>query len=118
MAGSLALFVVWAMLSGEWSDSPARALVESDRALLYLLMLVFIGLHARAPGRLGALLRWVALAIAAASAIALLTRLLPTTFPTTAGVNNERLQFPLTYWNAMGMFCALGVILATHFTAS
>ena len=53
-----------------------------------------------------------------ASAIALLTRLLPTTFPTKAGVNNERLQFPLTYWNAMGMFCALGVILATHFTAS
>jgi hypothetical protein len=118
MAGSMALFVVWTMLSGEWSDSPARALVESDRALLYLLMLVFIGLHARGPGRLAALLRWVALAIAAASAIALLTRLLPVTFPTKAGVNNERLQFPLTYWNAMGMFCALGVILATHFTAS
>ena len=94
------------MLSGGWSDSPARALVESDRALLYLLMLVFIGLHARAPGAaVGALLRWVALAIAAVCAVALLTRLLPTTFPTKAGVNNERLPFPLTYWNAMGMFC-------------
>ena len=55
-------------------------------------MLVFIGLHARGPGRLSALLRWVALAIAAASAVALLTRLLPTTFPTKAGVNNERLR--------------------------
>jgi O-antigen ligase len=118
MAGALALFVVWVMLSGEWSDSPARALVESDRALLYLLMLVFVGLHARGPGRLAALLRWVALAIAAVSAVALLTRLLPTTFPTKAGVNNERLQFPLTYWNAMGVFCALGVVLTTHFTAS
>jgi hypothetical protein len=118
MAGALALLVAWIMLSGEWSDSPARALVESNRALLYLLMLVFVGLHARGPGRLAALLRWVALAIAVASAVALLTRLLPTTFPTKAGVNNERLQFPLTYWNAMGMFCALGVILATHFTAS
>ena len=118
MASASTLFVVWTMLSGGWSDSPTRALIESDRALLYLLMLVFVGLHARGPGRLAALLRWVALAIAAASLVALLTRLLPTTFPTKAGVNNERLQFPLTYWNAMGMFTALGVILATHLTAS
>lgn len=118
MAGALALFTVWTMLSGGWSDSPARALVEANRALLYLLMLVFVGLHARGPGRLAALLRWVAFSIALASAIALLTRLLPATFPTKAGFNNERLQFPLTYWNAMGVFTALGVILATHFTAS
>ena len=42
MAGALALFVVLALLSGEWSNSPARALVESNRALLYLLMLVAV----------------------------------------------------------------------------
>jgi O-antigen ligase len=118
MATSLALFAAWVLLSGGWSDSPARALVEFDRALLYLLMLVFIGLHVRGRGRLSALLRWVALAIAATCAVALLTRLLPTTFPTRAGVNNERLAFPLTYWNAMGIFAGLGVVLATHFTAS
>jgi len=45
MAGALALFAVWTMVSGGWSHSPARALVESDRAVLYLLMLVFIGLQ-------------------------------------------------------------------------
>jgi O-antigen ligase len=121
MAAALALFVVWTMLSGDWSDSPARALVESNRALLYLLMLVFVGLHAGpalGQSRLAALLRWVALAIAVTSVVALLTRLLPATFPTKVGLNNERLQFPLTYWNAMGMFTALGAILATHMTAS
>ena len=118
MAAALALFAVWTMISGGWSHSPARALVESDRALFYLLMLVFIGLHARAPGRLAGVLRWVALAIAAVCAIALLTRLLPTTFPTKVGVNQNRLAFPLTYWNAMGVFAGLGVILATHFTSS
>ena len=117
-ASALALFTVWTLLSGGWSDSPARALVESDRALLYLLMLVFVGLHARGPGRLAVLLRWVALAIAVTSFIALLTRLLPGAFPTKAGFNNERLQFPLTYWNAVGVFTALGVVMATHFTAS
>ncbi len=121
MGSALALFVVWTMLSGDWSDSPARALVESNRALLYLLMLVFVGLHAGPPRghpRLAALLRWVALAILVTSFIALLSRLLPATFPTKAGFNNARLQFPLTYWNAMGVFTALGVILATHLTAS
>ena len=117
MSGALALFVVWTMLSGGWSDPGSGADRVRSRPLV-LLMLAFIGLHARAPGRLGALLRWVALAIAVTSLVALLTRLLPTTFPTKAGVNNERLQFPLTYWNAMGMFTALGVVLATHFTAS
>jgi hypothetical protein len=118
MSTSLALFAAWVLLSGDWSNAPARALVEFDRALLYLLMLVFIGLHVRGPGRLSGLLRWVALAIAATCAVALLTRLLPTTFPTRAGVNNERLAFPLTYWNAMGIFSGLGVVLLTHFTAS
>ena len=48
-----------------------------------------------------------------------LTRLLPATFPTKAGVNNERLAFPLTYWNAMGMFMrARRGASPTHLTAS
>jgi O-antigen ligase len=118
MAFALALFAAWTLASGEWSDSPVRALIEFDRALLYLLMLVFVGLHARRPGGLATLLRWVALAIAVASAVALLTRLLPATFPTSPGYNDERLAFPLTYWNAMGVFTALGVVLLTHLTAS
>ena len=118
MASALALFSGWTLLSGGWSDAPVRALIEFDRALLYLVMLVFVGLHARGPGHLAVLLRWVALAIACASAVALLTRLLPATFPTSPGINDERLAFPLTYWNAMGMFAALGVMLLTHLTAS
>jgi O-antigen ligase len=117
-AGVLALFCAWTLASAEWSDAPARAMVEFDRALLYVLVLAFMGLHARAPGHLAALLRWVGLAIALTAAIALATRLLPTVFPTRAGVNTDRLAFPLTYWNAMGIFCGLGAILLTHLTAS
>ena len=70
------------------------------------------------PGICRSIFRWVGLAMAVTCAVALATRLLPTTFPTSAGVNNERLAFPLTYWNAMGMFCGLGAILLTHLTAS
>jgi len=116
--GALALFSVWTLASAGWSDAPARAMVEFDRALLYLLVLAFMGLHARAPGHLPVLLRWLGLAIAVACAIALATRLLPATFPTSTSVNVDRLAFPLTYWNAMGIFCGLGAILLTHLTVS
>jgi hypothetical protein len=116
--GALALFSVWTLASSGWSDAPGRAMAEFDRALLYVLVLAFLGLHARGPGHLAMLLRWVALATAVVCGAALATRLLPTTFPTTAGVNVSRLAFPLTYWNAMGLFAGLGVILLTHLTAS
>ncbi len=117
-AGALALFAAWILLSSGWSSSPARALPEFDRALLYLLVMVVVGLNARAPGNLRLILRWVGLAMAATCAVALATRLLPTTFPTSAGVNNERLAFPLTYWNAMGIFSGLAALMLTHLTAS
>jgi hypothetical protein len=117
-SGVLALFCAWTLASSGWSNAPARAVVEFDRALLYLLVLAFLGLHPRAPGDLRLLLRWLGLALAVTCAVALATRLLPTTFPTTAGVNNERLAFPVTYWNAMGIFCGLAAIVLTHLTAS
>jgi len=116
--GALALFSVWTLASFDWSNAPARAMTDFDRALLYLLLLAFMGLHARAAGHLSVLLRWVGLVIAITCAAALATRLFPTTFPTGGGVNADRLAFPLTYWNAMGIFCGLGAILLTHLTAS
>ena len=116
--GLLALFCAWTLASSGWSDAPARAVVELDRALLYLLVFGLLGLHPRAPGHLRLLLRWLGLALAVTCAVALATRLLPTTFPTTAGVNNERLAFPVTYWNGMGIFCGLAAIVLTHLTAS
>jgi hypothetical protein len=116
--GVLALFCVWTLASSAWSDAPARAMTEFDRSLFYLLILAFMGLHARGPGHLAVLLRWLGLAIAVTCAAALATRLLPATFPTTLGVNVSRLAFPLTYWNAMGLFCGLGTILLTHLTGS
>ena len=51
MAGALALFAVWTLLSGGWSDAPARALVEFDRAAL---VPADAGLHRPARARPGA----------------------------------------------------------------
>src|SRR3712207_1213223 len=37
---AMALMALWILLSQLWSDSPARSLIEFDRALLYLLVLI------------------------------------------------------------------------------
>jgi hypothetical protein len=116
-AGALALFAGWTLLSELWSDAPMRAMTEFDRALAYVLVLGFMGSFAARFGDLDRVLRWVALAIGALAVAALLTRLFPGTFPSSAGRVSSRLAFPLTYWNALGAFCAIGMTLALHCAA-
>ena len=41
-AGALAAYAVWTLLSATWSDSTARALLEFNRALLYLAALAAV----------------------------------------------------------------------------
>jgi hypothetical protein len=116
-AGALAVLAGWTLLSASWSDAPARAMVEFDRTLAYVLVLCFMGTFVARAGDLDHVLRWVALAICGLAAAALVTRLYPATFPTNLGKAPSRLAFPLTYWNALGVFCAIGITLALHCTA-
>jgi hypothetical protein len=117
-AGALALFATWTLLSASWSDAPGRALIEFDRALLYLAVLVLFGLFARQAGDLGVVLRWTAFAIAGIAIAAVITRLAPGTFPIDRPTEHERLAFPLTYWNSLGVLAALGLVLLLYVTAS
>lgn len=117
-AGAMALLAAWILASAEWSDAPGRAIVEFDRALLYALALVVFGLFRSRSGDIAVLLRWLAGAFCVVCIAALATRLLPGTFPTSGGIANDRLTFPLTYWNAMGIFSALTLVLALHVSAS
>jgi hypothetical protein len=116
--GALAAFAVWILVSAAWSDAPVRALTESDRSLLYSLVLVLTGTAVTRVGDLAMLLRFTAAAFVAIALAGLLTRLAPGTFPISAGFLPERIAFPLTYWNAMGIACALGVLFAVHVSAS
>ena len=116
-AGALALFAGWILLSATWSHAPGRAMTEFDRALAYVLVLALMSSFVPRVGDLDRVLRLVALAIGALAAAALLTRLYPGTFPIGEGRSPARLAFPLTYWNAMGAFCALGIVLALHCSA-
>src|SRR5947209_6224807 len=115
--GAFALYAVWALLSQRWSHAPGVAVIEYDRALLYLLALVLFGSLARSRLRLVWMLRLLAAAIVVVCLCALVTRVLPHVWPTSPNIANQRLSFPVTYWNVLGLLAAFGIILCVHFAS-
>jgi O-antigen ligase len=118
-AAALGLYAVWALVSATWSDAPGRALIEFDRTLAYLLLLVACGSAARTANRL----RWMAGTLALAALViavtALATRLAPDRFPTSIpAIGESNLAYPLTYSNALGILCVLGAIISLYFATS
>jgi O-antigen ligase len=114
----MALFTGWVLASGLWSDAQDRALIEFDRALLYLLLLVLMGLLPRRAYRVVWLVRASALGAVAVCSAGLISRVLPHVWHTSPGVSNQRLSFPLTYWNALGILATVGLLLTLGLTTS
>lgn len=112
-----ACFASWTLASALWSGSAARAIVEFDRALLYVAVLTLGATFARRRTSLTVLLRWVLAAFVVVAAAGLASRVAADAFPISGRFIAERLAFPLTYWNAAGMAAALGVVLAVHHAA-
>jgi hypothetical protein len=107
-------FSAWTLASGAWSDAIARAYLEYDRALLYLLV---FGLFACcAGGALNArrLLRLILLACGTLALAGLATRLWPDALDPKHTAIAERLWWPTGYWNAQGLVAGIGVICALH----
>jgi O-antigen ligase len=117
-AGALAIYAIWTLASGIWSDAPGRALLEFDRVLLYLLALLLFGSIPRSSARLRRMIEGLALGIAIVGIIGLVTRVLPELWPVDPNFANNRLSYPLTYWNSLGLLAAIGVILCFHLTSS
>lgn len=121
LVGALALlsaFAVWTLLSGAWSDASGRALLEFDRVLLYVLALAFFGTLAPSVRRL----RWAVGGLAVAAVVVagsgLVTRLAADLWPIAGNVGADRLSYPITYWNALGLLAALGALACIAFTTS
>ncbi len=114
---ALGLYAVWTLASAFWSDAPAQAMIEFDRVLLYLLALVLFG---SLPWNRRTLL-WAVRALAAAmvlvALVGLATRLAPDVWSAPATVENDRLGYPLTYWNALGVFVAIAMVLCVNLAA-
>jgi len=113
--GGLAGFAVWTWLALSWSNQPAATVLEGQRVLLYVAVLAAFVLLVRrttAPVVLAATL----VAIFLASGWGLLTRLFPERIGVFDPVAAYRLEEPLTYWNALGIFAGMGALLALGFT--
>jgi O-antigen ligase len=115
---ALGLYALMTLLSASWSHSTSRALIEFDRAWFYLLILVLFG-TVRASRQD---LRWLIRGLVAGASIVclagLISRVLPDVWHTAPNVSNERLSYPVTYWNTLGLLAALGIVLALHLTCT
>ncbi|HEX8855958.1 MAG TPA: O-antigen ligase family protein [Thermoleophilaceae bacterium] len=116
--GFLGAYCVWVLLSGSWSDSPARALLEFNRDMAYLLALALFGSLAAGSRGVAWMLRGLVLGAFVVCAISLIARIAPDVWPITANISSQRLSYPITYWNALGILCALSIVFCVHLTSS
>jgi len=110
----LALYALMTLASAAWSHSSSRALIEFDRAWLYLLILLLFATIRPSARNLRWFLRGLVLGIAIVCLAGLISRVLPDVWHTAPNVANERLSYPVTYWNTLGLLAALGIVLALH----
>lgn len=115
-AGALSIYALLTLASGSWSHAPGVARVEFDLPLVYVLVLVVCGSIAHTAARM----RWMVRGLAGATVVictcGLITRVLPHWWPTAPEVVNNRLSFPVTYWNVLGLVAAVGIVLCVHLT--
>jgi hypothetical protein len=67
-------------------------------------------------------LRWLIRGLVLGASIVclagLISRVAPDVWHTASDVANERLSYPVTYWNALGLLAALGLVLSFHLTCT
>jgi uncharacterized membrane protein YhaH (DUF805 family) len=116
-AGALALLATWTLASSAWSDAPARAVVEFDRVLLYLLAVVVAALALPARRDHAVAVRGFAAALAVVCAAGLTTRLLPDIWTVELNIQADRLGYPVTYWNTLGLMATLCLLTCLHLSS-
>ena len=113
--GALAAFACWVALSSLWG-TPARSILEAERMAMYVVAfaaaLVVVRRDALVP-----LIGGVWAAVSVACSYGLLTRLLPERLGVFNSISGYRLSEPLGYWNGLGVFAAIGFVLALTLAA-
>lgn len=115
---ALGLYALLTLVSASWSHSMSRALIEFDRAWLYLLILVLFGTVRASAQDLRWLIRGLVIGASVVCLAGLISRVLPNVLHTAPDVANERLSYPVTYWNTLGLLATIGIVLAFHLTCS
>ena len=110
------LFAGWIWLGTTWSQSAPRSFLEGERVLVYVAAAAaaLLLIHRRTvPLLLGGVL----VAIVGISGYGLATRLFPNRIGIFDPVAGYRLEGPIGYWNALGIFAVIGALLALGFAA-
>jgi O-Antigen ligase len=108
--GLLAAFALWTLISMSWASDGGRAFAQFNQVSLYVAVLALAIVVARlVPSSV--IVGGVALAISAIGAVALVSRFFPSSFgvhlSTILTPLNNRLSFPIGYWNGLGIQVAL-----------
>jgi O-antigen ligase len=116
-SGLILGFAIWSAISSLWSGSVELSVAEADRVLVYLGVFLAAFLLAQTDQRRQRFGEGIAIAITGVVLLSLATRLLPHVFDlSTEKVNGSRLKYPLGYWNAIGLFCAMATLMALWMT--
>jgi hypothetical protein len=106
----------WGLVSALWNTSATQPLLQSQRTVLYVSAVLAALLLVRGASY-RVLLGGVWLGITVISGYSLLTRLFPERLGSIDDLAGYRLSQPLGYWNAVGIFAAIGALLALGFAA-
>ena len=115
--GALVLYAAWTLASAGWSQATAHSLDAYSRVLLYTMAFLLYGSVRFTRARAAWLIKAVAGGLAVVCLVGLVSRVLPNTWPTATSFYADRLNYPLTYWNAEGMIAAIVLILGFHLSA-
>jgi len=118
VAGALGLFAGWTLLSSHWSHAPGRALLSYDRVLVYFLTFAVFASIKRTDGRMRVLLYGLATACVVVCTASLISRTLPHVIVSRLTPDTDRLDYPLTYWNTLGLLAGVGLIFCGHLACS
>lgn len=113
VAGFL-LLVAWIWLSLSWTDDLDQTLLEGQRTLTYVAvaaaLVLIVSARTVVPLLAGALV-----GVFLPAGYGLATRLFPDRLGVFDPIAGYRLQEPLGYWNALGIFASMGALLALGF---
>ena len=116
VVGALVGLVAWTGASAAWSTNVSQTVLELERGLIYVAGTLAVLLIARRQS-VSHLLGGVLAAIGVISAYGLATRLFPDRIGVFDPIAVYRLSEPLGYWNALGIFAAIGIPLSLGFAA-
>ena len=116
LAGGLAALLAWSALSLLWTSSVTLTMLDVEKLLVYV-GVVSAALLVVKQRTVPQLLAGVLTGITLVSAYALATRLFPERLGSFDPLSGYRLTNPVGYWNALGIFSGLGVLLAFGFAA-